>query len=166
MPDYFKKEIAVLGIENSPAFVRAPAGIGCDELFIRTIKENILLVRRFEAIEELRQAMLASRGTGKTTWLIKRHVCYAGRVPSEAASTTRGGVGRHRTVTTNSENGFNAVCDQEFESGVYSAWLPRGKRLEQLVSDVRGNAGAAIVHADFALSLKAPPSHVRHQPVR
>jgi putative transposase len=43
MSDAFQKEIAFLGIESSPAFVRAPEGNGCAERFIRTLKENLFL---------------------------------------------------------------------------------------------------------------------------
>jgi len=73
MSHHFQKEIAFLGIESSPAFVRAPEGNGCAERFIRTLKENLLWVRTFETIEELRQALLAFRETYNTTWLIERH---------------------------------------------------------------------------------------------
>jgi putative transposase len=73
MSDHFQKEIAFLGIESSPAFVRAPEGNGCAERFIRTLKENLLWVRHFETIEELRQALLAFRETYNETWLIERH---------------------------------------------------------------------------------------------
>jgi putative transposase len=73
MSDHFQKELAFLGIESSPAFVRAPEGNGCAERFIRTLKENLLWVRTFETIEELRQALLAFRETYNTTWLIERH---------------------------------------------------------------------------------------------
>src|SRR5881628_3169265 len=73
MSDVFQKELAFLGIESSPAFVRAPEGNGCAERFIRTLKENLLWVRTFETIEELRKALLAFRQTYNTTWLIERH---------------------------------------------------------------------------------------------
>jgi transposase InsO family protein len=73
MSGHFQKEIAFLGIESSPAFVRAPEGNGCAERFIRTLKENLLWVRTFETIEELRQALLAFRETYNTNWLIERH---------------------------------------------------------------------------------------------
>ena len=73
MSDHFQKEIAFLGIESSPAFVRAPEGNGCAERFIRTLKENLLWVRTFETIEDLRQALLAFRDTYNKTWLIQRH---------------------------------------------------------------------------------------------
>ena len=39
----FQKELRFLGIESSPAFVRASEGNGCAERFIRTLKENPLL---------------------------------------------------------------------------------------------------------------------------
>jgi putative transposase len=43
MSDAFQGELKFLGIESSPAFVRAPEGNGCAERFIRTLKENLLL---------------------------------------------------------------------------------------------------------------------------
>jgi putative transposase len=73
MSEHFQKEIAFLGIESSPAFVRAPEGNGCAERFIRTLKENLLWLRHFETIEALRQALLEFRETYNTTWLIERH---------------------------------------------------------------------------------------------
>ncbi len=69
----FQREIAFLGIEGSPAFVRAPEGNGCAERFIRTLKENLLWVRTFDTVEELRQALLDFRETYNATWLIERH---------------------------------------------------------------------------------------------
>jgi transposase InsO family protein len=69
----FQDELRFLGIESSPAFVRAPEGNGCAERFIRTLKENLLWVRRFETIEQLRQALLAFRESYNSTWLIARH---------------------------------------------------------------------------------------------
>jgi transposase InsO family protein len=73
MSEHFQNELAFLGIDSSPAFVRAPEGNGCAERFIRTLKENLLWVRTFKTIEELRQALLAFRETYNTTWLIERH---------------------------------------------------------------------------------------------
>jgi transposase InsO family protein len=73
MADAFQTELAFLGIESSPAFVRAPEGNGCAERFIRTLKENLLWVRTFDTVEELRQALLAFRETYNSTWLIERH---------------------------------------------------------------------------------------------
>lgn len=69
----FQKEIAFLAAESSPAFVRAPEGNGCAERFIRTLKENLLWVRWFDTIEDLRQALLEFQSTYNEQWLIERH---------------------------------------------------------------------------------------------
>ena len=69
----FQREIRFLGIESSPAFVREPEGNGCAERFIRTLKENLLWVRRFETVEELRLALIAFGQTYNHTWIIERH---------------------------------------------------------------------------------------------
>jgi putative transposase len=69
----FQAEIRFLGIESSPAFVREPEGNGCAERFIRVLKENLLWVRHFATIEELRLALLAFKRTYNHTWIIERH---------------------------------------------------------------------------------------------
>src|SRR4051794_2924396 len=69
----FQAEIRFLGIESSPAFVREPEGNGCAERFIRTLKENLLWVRRFNTVEELRLALIAFRQTYNQSWIIERH---------------------------------------------------------------------------------------------
>ena len=71
--DDFQRELAFLGIASSPAFVREPEGNGCVERFIRTLKENLLWVRRFDTIEELRQALHAFKDTYNRTWIVERH---------------------------------------------------------------------------------------------
>ena len=73
MSDAFQNELTFLGIESSPAFVRAPEGAGCAERFIRTLKENLLWVQTFDTVEDLRRALLEFRQTYKITWLIERH---------------------------------------------------------------------------------------------
>jgi len=69
----FQAEIRFLGIDSSPAFVREPEGNGCAERFIRVLKENLLWVRRFDTVEELRLALLAFRQTYNQSWIIERH---------------------------------------------------------------------------------------------
>ena len=69
----FQNEIAWLGAASSPAFVRAPEGNGCAERFIRTLKENLLWVRTFRTVEELRLALIDFRRTYNENWLIERH---------------------------------------------------------------------------------------------
>lgn len=69
----FQRELAFLGIESSPAFVRAPEGNGCAERFIRLLKENLLWVRTFSGVEELRQALLAFKHYYNHHWILQRH---------------------------------------------------------------------------------------------
>jgi putative transposase len=71
--DDYQRELAFLGIASSPAFVREPEGNGCVERFIRTLKENLLWVRRFDTIEELRLALHAFKLTYNLTWIVERH---------------------------------------------------------------------------------------------
>jgi putative transposase len=71
--DDFQREVAFLGIASSPAFVREPEGNGCVERFIRTLKENLLWVRRFDTIEDLRLALHAFKDTYNRTWIVERH---------------------------------------------------------------------------------------------
>src|SRR5204863_6724820 len=72
MSDDFQEEITFLGMTSSPAFVRQPEGNGCIERFFRTLKEQLLWVRPFSTIEELRQALLAFKETYHREWLIAR----------------------------------------------------------------------------------------------
>jgi transposase InsO family protein len=71
--DDYQRELAFLGIESSPAFVREPEGNGCVERFIRTLKENLLWVCRFATIEDLRLALHAFKDTYNQTWIVERH---------------------------------------------------------------------------------------------
>ena len=69
----FQAEIAFLGIESSPSFVREPEGNGVAERFIRTLKENVLWVHTFNTIEELRLALLDFARRYNAAWLVARH---------------------------------------------------------------------------------------------
>jgi transposase InsO family protein len=73
LSDTFQQELAFLGIESSPAFVRAPEGNGCAERIIRTLKEQLLWVRSFATVEELRLALLEWAELYNREWLIERH---------------------------------------------------------------------------------------------
>jgi putative transposase len=68
----FQTEITFLGMTSSPAFVRQPEGNGCIERFFRTLKEQLLWVRHFSTVEELRQALLAFKERYNQEWLIGR----------------------------------------------------------------------------------------------
>ena len=69
----FQNELAFLGLESSPAFIRAPEGNGCAGRFIRTLKENLLWLQRFDTVAELRQAVLAFKERYHQTWIVERH---------------------------------------------------------------------------------------------
>jgi transposase InsO family protein len=71
--DDFQHELAFLGIASSPSFVRQPEGNGCAERFIRTLKENLLWLHRFDTVEQQRQALIEFMHTDNTRWLIQRH---------------------------------------------------------------------------------------------
>jgi len=73
MSDHFQTELRFLGIASSPAFVREPEGNGCAERFIRTLKEQLLWIERFETVEALRLALLAFKDRYNREWLIERH---------------------------------------------------------------------------------------------
>jgi len=81
MADDFQRGIAFLGMKSSPAFVREPEGNGCAERFIRTLKENLLWVRWFATIEELRLALVEFKRLYNDRWLIERH---GYKTPSQA----------------------------------------------------------------------------------
>ncbi len=71
--DDYQRELAFLGIASSPAFVREPEGNGCVERFVRTLKENLLWLRRFDTIEDLRLALHAFKDTYNQAWIVERH---------------------------------------------------------------------------------------------
>jgi putative transposase len=81
MSDDFQNEIQFLGIEPSPAFVRQPEGNGCIERFFRTLKEQLLWVRRFRDLEELRTALIEFRDRYNHHWIVER---LGYRTPAQA----------------------------------------------------------------------------------
>ena len=73
LADDFQQEGAFFGIESAPSFVREPEGKGVAERFIRTVKENLLWVRSFETIEELRLALLEFQRTYNEPWMLAKY---------------------------------------------------------------------------------------------
>ncbi len=86
MSHVFQQELAFLGIESSPSFVRAPEGNGVAERFIRMLKEQLLWVQSFDTVEELRQALLEFKERFNNHWLLQRHG-YATPAQGRAAHT-------------------------------------------------------------------------------
>jgi putative transposase len=81
MSDDFQNEVRFVGMESSPAFVRQPEGNGCIERFFRTLKEQLLWVRDFRDIAELREALGEFRERYNEHWILER-LQY--RTPSQA----------------------------------------------------------------------------------
>jgi len=73
MSHHFQDEIKFLGISSSPGFVKAPEGNGVAERFIRTLKEQLLWVKYFDTVEELRKALLDFKERYNHHWLMQRH---------------------------------------------------------------------------------------------
>ena len=73
MSHHFQSEIRFLGLATRRLSVQEPEGNGCAERFIRVLKENLLWVRRFDTVEELRLALIAFKQTYNQTWIIERH---------------------------------------------------------------------------------------------
>jgi len=69
----YQKALDFLGIESSPAYVREPEGNGVAERFIRTLKEQLLWVRYFATIEELRLALVEFKEKYNRQWLLEKH---------------------------------------------------------------------------------------------
>jgi hypothetical protein len=49
-----------------------PQGNGCIERFFRTLKENLLWVRTFRTVEELRMTLLEFKNTYNEQWIMER----------------------------------------------------------------------------------------------
>ena len=70
--DYFLKQIAYMGIEDSFGLVRQPQTNGVAERFNRTLKEQILNGRVFHNIEEVREAVRQFVELYNTKWLLEK----------------------------------------------------------------------------------------------
>jgi hypothetical protein len=69
----FQAELRFLGVTSSPAFVRAPEGNGVAERFIRTLKEQLVWVRTFHTVEDLRCALHDGLRLYNEQWFVARH---------------------------------------------------------------------------------------------
>ena len=71
--ELFHSELSFLGIESSPAYVREPEGNGCAERFIRTLKEQLLWLQRFDGLDDLQRALADFKRRYNHHWRIERH---------------------------------------------------------------------------------------------
>ena len=63
------------GNQGLAVYVREPQGNGIAERFVRILKENLLWVRCFQTVEDLRQGLSAFKETYNTRWRVGRHGC-------------------------------------------------------------------------------------------
>lgn len=73
MSDHFQKELAFLGIRSSASFVAEPECNGVAERFVRTLKHQLLWLRTFDTIEELRLGLHAFKDLYNQAWLVQKH---------------------------------------------------------------------------------------------
>jgi len=72
MSDDFQNEIRFVGMESSPSYVRQPEGNGCIERLFPTLKEQLLWVRHFSDLTELRESMTEFRDRYNHHWIMER----------------------------------------------------------------------------------------------
>ncbi len=81
MSHAFQAQLAFLGVESSPSYVRQPEGNGVAERFMRTLKEQLLWVRDFRTVQDLRLGLLDFQRTYNESWILARH---GYRTPNQA----------------------------------------------------------------------------------
>ena len=69
----YQDTLRTIGIVSSPSYVKEPEGNGCAERFVRTLKEQLLWLDRFDTVEELRSALQGFMTLYNNHWLIQRH---------------------------------------------------------------------------------------------
>jgi putative transposase len=84
--DHYQAEIDHLGIARSPAFHYEPETNGCAGKALQVLKEQVLWIERFHALDELRTAVRAFGRTYNQHWLVERH---GYRPPIEARERLR-----------------------------------------------------------------------------
>jgi len=87
MSDDFQQEIKFFGIASSPAYVRQPEGNGVAERTIRMLKEQLLWVRFFTTVEELRLGLATFATQYNDAWLRQRH---GHKTPNQIRAEQRG----------------------------------------------------------------------------
>jgi hypothetical protein len=75
MSDDYQTEIPFPSMESSPCFVRQPKCSGCVERFTRMLKGQLLWVRTFKNVEELRRAPAEFRKRYNQLWIVQRLSC-------------------------------------------------------------------------------------------
>lgn len=69
----FQSELRFLGVRSTPSYIAEPECNGVAERFIRTLKEQVLWVKTFDTIEELRLALHVFKNEYNQGWLVQKH---------------------------------------------------------------------------------------------
>ena len=69
----YQDELKFLGIRSTPSFVAEPQCNGVSERFIRTLKEQLLWLRRFDSVEQVNNALAQFKAHYNQTWLVAKH---------------------------------------------------------------------------------------------
>ena len=69
----YQNELKFLGIKSTPAYVAEPQCNGVSERFIRTLKEQLLWLRKFSSIQELNEALHRFKELFNSSWLVAKH---------------------------------------------------------------------------------------------
>ncbi len=73
MSHHFQDELRFLGIRSSPAFIAEPECNGVAERFVKRLKEQLLWVRTFDTVEDLRVARQEFKELHNSQWLVRKH---------------------------------------------------------------------------------------------
>ena len=69
----FQNELKYLGIISSPSFPYEPQCNGCSERMMRTLKENLLWLKRYKNVNELNNALRDFKAGYNANWMCARH---------------------------------------------------------------------------------------------
>ncbi|MFT6145012.1 MAG: transposase InsO family protein [Myxococcota bacterium] len=69
----FQSELRFLGVRSTPSFIAEPECNGVAERFNRPLKAQLLWVKTFDTIEELRLALHVFKHEYNQEWLVQKH---------------------------------------------------------------------------------------------
>jgi len=69
----FQNELRYLGIKSSPSFPYEPQCNGCSERMMKTLKENLLWLKKYKNVDELNTALRDFKAAYNANWMCARH---------------------------------------------------------------------------------------------
>ena len=86
---HYQAEIDHLGLDRSPAFAYEPETNGVVEKFLQTLKEQVLRIERFDALEQLRARVREFAELFNEHWLLECHGYRSSRQVRAALTNPR-----------------------------------------------------------------------------